>query len=370
LNSSSGTTTSIVGTTGKVYVLAVTPDTIAGGDGSIGTDGSFTINTDQQITIQGSVDAPTTTVSGTLILPDGEEDTFAGLSTSTLRTDRMINLSTRAYVDAGNDGALVTGFVIGGSSPKHVLLRAVGPTLGDFGVAGALADPRVILYDANGDVVVEVDDWGGTSALEAAHNLVGAFPLPAASLDASHLITLQPGAYTMQVRNDSAPGVAIAEIYDAAENPNSEYQRLVNISSRGKVMGTEGVLVGGFIVTGNSPKRMVIRGVGPGLDGYGVPATLADPRLLLFNSDQQLIGRNDNWGTPDPIFDGQRIASVSEIETANQTVGAFALTQGSADAALVLTLAPGAYTVHLESATAGQTGNALIEIYEIPDQSQ
>ncbi|GAB5559693.1 MAG: hypothetical protein SynsKO_45750 [Synoicihabitans sp.] len=123
----------------------------------------------------------------------------------------------------------------------------------------------------------------------------------------------------------------------------------------------------GFIVTGNSPKRVLIRGVGPGLGAYGVTGVLTNPRIQLFNADENIVARNDDWGTADPVFTGQRIAPASEIETTNGIVGAFSLDTGSADSAMVLTLAPGTYTVHLDAGTTGLTGNALIEVYEIPD---
>ncbi len=369
LNSANGTTSSIVGTTGKVYVLAVTPNVIAGGSGTVATDGNFSLSTTQQITVVGNVDAPSTTVTGTIVMPDGTEDDFAGLGTGTLRTDRLINLSTRAHVDAEAGGSLVTGFVIGGTTSKEVLLRAVGPTLATFGLSTALPDPTVTIYNAAGEVVTEVDNWDGSPATAATMARIGAFALPAGSKDAVVATTLAPGAYTMRVNNvtGTAPGVAIAEIYDAAENPNSEYQRLINISSRGYVVGGEGQLVGGFIVTGNNPKRVLIRGIGAGLARYGVPRVLADPQLKLYNRNETVIATNDNWETPQTVFDGQRTANAAEIATANATVGAFALADGAKDAALIITLQPGAYTVSLGSASDGGTGNALIEIYEIPE---
>ncbi|WP_221032328.1 hypothetical protein [Actomonas aquatica] len=367
LNSASGTTSSIVGTTGKVFAIAVTPDVIAGGSGTIATSGTFSISTDTAVTINGQVDAPTTTVTGTLILPSGEEDAFAGLSTNTVRTDRMINLSTRAHVDTATGSPLITGFVIGGTTPKRVLLRAVGPTLADFGVTTAMADPQVTVYDATGTEVASVDNWGGDAAVSTATTLTGAFTLPTDSLDAAYLADLAPGPYTMHVTNNGAAGVAIAEIYDASENPNSEYQRLVNISSRGDVTAGEGVLIGGFVVTGNSPKRVLVRGTGPALAELGVTGTLTNPQLKVFNADDQLVAGNDDWETASAVFDGQRTATAAELTTANDTVGAFALAAGSADAALIVTLSPGSYTVELSAATSGQTGNALIEIYEIPE---
>ncbi len=113
-----------------------------------------------------------------------------------------------------------------------------------------------------------------------------------------------------------------------------------------------------------------LTGVGPGLSPYGVQSVLNDPRIQLYNADENVVARNDNWGTPDPVFTGQRIAPAEEITTTNQIVGAFELDSASADSALVLTLAPGTYAVRLDATTPGQSGNALIEIYEIPEVTE
>ncbi len=366
LNSANGSTNSIVGTSGKVYVLAITPNVVTAQSGTVAADGSFALTTPDGVIIQGNVDAPSTTVTGTIILPDGTEEDFAGLSTGTLRTDRLINLSTRARVSAGGGtGNLIAGFVIGGSNPKEVLIRGIGPGLAAYGITDALADPKLRLYDASGTLLRENDNWGGAAALTAAMNRTGGFPLPANSPDAAILATLAPGAYTVHVVNAGEPGVALAEIYDAAENPNSEYQRLINISSRGTVSGGDGVLIGGFIVTGNSPKRVLVRGVGPGLGAYGVEGTLTDPTLKLYGSNGVLLAQNDNWQTPVTVAGGQVAATAAEITTANAGTGAFQLAGGGTDAAVVVTLAPGAYTAHVGSASAAP-GTALIEVYEIP----
>lgn len=367
LNSATGATTSIVGTTGKVYVLSSTTNGVAGGAGTVTANGTFTLTTKQNTTIQGDVDAATTTVSGTIILPDGKQETFAGLAADTLRTDRLINLSTRAKTTAGQSGGnLIAGFVIGGSAPKPVLIRGIGPGLAAYGVTDALADPRLRLFNAAGNLVQENDNWGGTPELAAAMNRVGGFPLAANSADAAILATLAPGAYTVHVTDHGQAGVALAEIYDASENPNSEYQRLINISSRGPVTAGDGVLIGGFIVTGNKPKRVLVRGIGPGLAAYGVSGSLADPVLKVFRSTGALVAQNDNWQTPAIAGDGQAAATAAEITTANTGTGAFPLTAASKDAALIVTLAPGAYTAHVSSANA-TAGTALIEIYEIPE---
>eukprot|EP01031_Cornospumella_fuschlensis_P003778 gene3778-4716_t len=88
----------------------------------------------------------------------------------------------------------------------------------------------------------------------------------------------------MHVIDGGETGVALAEIYDAAVNPNSEYQRLINISTRGEAGAGENVLIGGFIITGTSPKRVLVRGIGPGLAAFGLTGTLADPRLRVYGA--------------------------------------------------------------------------------------
>ena len=170
------------------------------------------------------------------------------------------------------------------------------------------------------------------------------------------LVTLAPGAYTAIVADGTNAGVALAEIYDASVNPNSEYQRLVNISTRGEVSAGEGALIGGFVVTSNSPKKLLVRGIGPGLAAFGLKSTLADPRLRVYRDGAQLA-ENDNWSA-------NATEATATTEAARGT-GAFALTAGSKDAALILTLAPGAYTAQVTATDGSSTGVALVEIYEI-----
>jgi hypothetical protein len=149
----------------------------------------------------------------------------------------------------------------------------------------------------------------------------------------------------------------LAEIYDASVNPNSEYQRLVNISTRGEVSGGEGALIGGFVVTGNAPKKLLVRGIGPGLTAFGLKGALADPRLRVYR-DVVLLAENDNWSS--------NAGESAVVVAAARDTGAFALAAGSKDASLILTLAPGAYTAQVTAADGSATGVALVEIYEVP----
>ncbi len=129
-------------------------------------------------------------------------------------TPRLTNVSARAQVGTGGD-ILIAGFTIGGTTEKTLLLRAVGPTLGGFGVTGVLADPKLELYSAVSRLLVANDNWVPTATLAAATSSVGAFVLPAGSRDASFLITLPPGSYTAQVSGvGTTTGVALVEVYE------------------------------------------------------------------------------------------------------------------------------------------------------------
>ncbi len=138
----------------------------------------------------------------------------------------------------------------------------------------------------------------------------------------------------------------------------------MNISSRGSVTAGDGLLIGGFIVTGNPPKRVLVRASGPALAAYGLSGVLADPRLAVYGGPT-LLARNDNWETPVTVNTAQVAATSAEIAAAATQVGAFALPAGSKEATVILTLAPGSYTAQI-SGVANGSGVALIEIYEIP----
>lgn len=359
LQTATGAIYTIVGTQNQVYVLAITPTLVEGASGTAANDGTFAVTASGDVTISGSVDAPTTVVTGTLIRPNQPPETFAGIGGATTRTDRLVNLSSRGRM-SGSERVLITGFVVGGNESKRLLLRGVGPGLTAFGLNGVLPDPKLRLY--RGSVLIaENDNWGeagNAGEIMETFRRIGAFDLAPGSADAAILVTLPPGVYTAHVYDGGKTGVAMAEIYDASVNPQGEYQRLVNISTRGYVGTGEDVLIGGFVVTGNAPKKLLVRGVGPGLQQLGVGGVLADPRLRLFHQTE-LVAENDNWG--------EGAGSVAaEVAAAASGTGAFGLASSSRDAALILTLAPGTYTAQVSGVNGG-TGVALIEIYEIAE---
>ena len=114
---------------------------------------------------------------------------------------RLVNVSARALVGSGGD-ILIAGFVVGGSTSKTVLIRASGPALAAFGVAGFLPDPVLTLYGsaAGGAPLALNSGWGGSGAIASAAVLGRRIPLAnASSADSALVVTLAPGAYTAQV---------------------------------------------------------------------------------------------------------------------------------------------------------------------------
>ena len=266
--------------------------------------------------------------------------------------NRLANIATRGMV--GSDtGTMIAGFVITGSIPKPVLIRAVGPGLSAFNIPGIVGNTRLQLFRGT-TMLLENDDWGTNAsalALTQAANAVGAFALLPNSLDAALLVTLDPGNYSAQVNGvGGASGVALVEVYDASDA--TQPARLANISTRAQVGVGGGALIAGLVIAGDQPKSVLVRAVGPSLAQFGLDGVLADPRLELYRGDT-LITENDNWG------------GSTALGNAFSQIGAFALPAASRDAALLLTLQPGAYTAQV-SGVSGATGVALVEIYELP----
>jgi hypothetical protein len=260
---------------------------------------------------------------------------------------RLSNLSIRGRAGEG-DQALLVGFTLGGTGNKQLLLRGIGPTLGTFGVTGALPDPFLQLFSPK-TAIASNEDWGGAAPIVAASASVGAFPLPAASKDAVMLQTLSEGSYTMRVGGGT--GAALAEIYDVGLFWTPE---LTNVSSRAQIGTGADTLIAGFTITGGGTRTVLIRAVGPSLAPFGVSGVAADPKLDVYRAGAAApISSNDNW-------DG-----AAALALAFTRVGAFALPPGSRDSALLLTLPAGSYTAQV-TGVGNTTGVVLLEIYQLP----
>jgi hypothetical protein len=271
---------------------------------------------------------------------------------------RQINISTGGYVGTGGD-ILITGFVIAGNGTKRLLIRAAGPALDEFGVPGVLADPQLAVFKDSTQLESN-DNWTAdlskAALVTSFGRLVGAFPFDDRSKDAALVISLEPGGYTIQVSGvGNTTGTAIAEVYDL-DAADANKSRLVNLATRALVQASAGPLISGFVVQGAVAKAVLIRATGPALAGFGVTGTLAQPKLTLFDDRSKPILENTGWES----------AGVSDqIIAASRSVGAFALTRGTADSVILAVLTPGSYTAQVSGADGG-SGVTLIEVYELP----
>jgi hypothetical protein len=280
----------------------------------------------------------------------------------------LANLSARGRAGSGDD-TFIVGFVITGSTPKTVLIRAVGPSLARLGVNRPLADPKLTLNRQNRsgafDFVSENNDWSaGTAtdiaAIRTASVRFGASELQENSKDAVLLVTLNPGLYTAHVDSQGgAPGITLLEVYDADDTRElSQQRRLINVSTRSYAGAGEEMLFSGFVINGPAPKQILIRAIGPGLTALGVNNVNSDPNLVIYK-DGVPIADNDDWS-----YSNQGLHDfLSPVFT---KVGAFQLEDGEWDSALLITLPPGVYSAQVGGRN-GETGVVLLELYEVPE---
>ena len=356
------TTTSVISSAnpaanGQAITFTATVDTAAG-DVVTGTatfkDGATVIC--NAVVLDGNGQAQCTTSSlatGThsITVVYGGDAIFAASTSSVLTQDvqagasaRLINISTRGQVQTGFD-VMIGGFVISGSVNKTLVIRAIGPSLVNYGVAGALANPQLQLVRSSDQAVIASnDDWG--SASNAATVQASGFA-PSNPLESAIYIQLQPGAYTAIVSGvGGGTGVGLVEVYEV-DAPSTQ---LINISTRGKVLTGFDVMIGGFVVSGSAPKTLVVRAIGPSLANYGVAGSLQNPQLqLVRSSDQVVIATNDDWG--------------SDPNAATLQSSGFA-PSNPLESAIYISLQPGAYTAIVSGVSNG-TGVGLVEVYTV-----
>jgi len=246
------------------------------------------------------------------------------------------------------DNVGIGGFIVTGSVPKHVLIRAIGPSLSGFGVPDPLMDPTLELHGPTGFATITNDNWREDSGQEA---LIIASGLPPSNnLEAAIDVTLAPGAYTAIVagKNNSA-GVALVEVYDLNQAANSQ---LANISTRAFVSTADNIVIAGFILGNNSGNdKVVVRGLGPSLGAVGVPNALANPLLELRDNNGTLLQQNNNWQ--------------DDAGQAAELTAAGLAPSNNLESGLVAILPPGAYTALLAGVNNG-TGIGLVEVYDLP----
>jgi hypothetical protein len=298
-----------------------------------------------------------------VLRPQGAACDIGAYELGAISAARLVNLSTRGRVETG-DNVMIGGFIIAGDSPKTVLVRAVGPSLAAFGVPGVLANPFLQLF-AGQTAIAENNDWQvalplcqqtghtcGTPADIAAGGLA-----PSAPQEAAVFITLATGPYTAIVRGVAeTTGVGLVEVFEVDANS----ARLVNLSTRGRVETGDNVMIGGFIIAGDSPKTVLVRAVGPSLAAFGVPGVLANPTLQLF-AGPTAIAENDDWQVSLPLCQqtGHTCGTPADIAAGGLAPSA------PQEAAVFITLAPGPYTAIVRG-LGGTTGVGLVEVFEVP----
>ena len=309
--------------------------------------GSLNVHTNAQNTVDFSfpLDAGALGrfLTATATDPNGNTSEFSLASELVPPLSRFLNISTRLRVQTG-DNVLIGGFIITGTDPKEVIVRAIGPSLGDFGVANPLANPSLELNYPDGTTVVTNNNWRDTQEAEIMANGLA----PKDDLESAILATLEPGAYTAIVRGFSGgTGVALVETYDLRSGVDSA---LANISTRGLVETGDNVLIGGIIVGPDQAPTgsILLRGIGPSLGASGVPNPLADPTMELRDGNGALVASNNDWkSTQHAAIEATGLAPSDDME-----------------AAILADLATGAYTAILSGA--GQTtGIGLVEAYHL-----
>jgi len=272
---------------------------------------------------------------------------------------QLRNISTRAFVQTG-DHAIIGGFIVQGTERKRVIIRAIGPELSQHGVPNALANPTLELHNARGALIASNDNWhttifGGIITRIQFPDIIDSGYAPTDGRESAIIADLLPGNYTMIVRGvNNTTGVALVEIYDIGNVANS---LLGNISTRSFVQTGDNVMIGGFIVQGTGPKRLIIRAIGPELGQFGVPDPLANPRLELHDGTGALIGSNDDW--QHTIIGGMITHSqVADIQNSGHAPA------NPSESAIIADLPPGNYTAIVRGVN-NTTGVALVEIYDL-----
>ena len=264
--------------------------------------------------------------------------------------DIFQNISTRAEVRSEmQNQELIGGFIIAGSEPKPVLIRALGPSLTkDYGIFNPLPDPTLELHRPDGTVTTN-DNWMQTQRDEIESTGLA----PKDYRESAILAFLDPGIYTAVVRGKplTPDGIALVEVYDLDPTKST----LANISTRGFVESTsDNVMIGGFFIGGiNGAGRVMVRVLGPSLGRDGVSNPLRDPTLELHNADGTMVIENDDWADDQPTE-----IYATGIQPPN-----------SKESAIVATLPSGAYTAIVrgldQQGFVNGTGVALIEVYNI-----
>jgi plastocyanin/uncharacterized protein YggT (Ycf19 family) len=274
-------------------------------------------------------------------------------------TSILANISTRSFVQTA-DNVMIGGFIVQGTQPKRVIIRAIGPELTPFGVPNVLANPTLELHNGAGALIGFNDNWqttiiGGIITHDQVQEILNSGRAPTDARESEIIANLPAGNYTAIVRGlSSTTGVALVEVYDLSPDPDSI---LGNISTRSFVQTDDNVMIGGFIVQGTQPKMVIIRAIGPELTPFGVPNVLANPTLELHNGSGALIAFNDNWQTT-------VIGGIITHDQVQEILNSGRAPTDARESAIIANLPAGNYTAIVRGVS-NTTGVALVEVYDL-----
>ena len=274
-------------------------------------------------------------------------------------TSILANISTRSFVQTA-DNVMIGGFIVTGTQPKRVIIRAIGPELTPFGVPNVLANPTLELHDGAGALIAFNDDWqstiiGGVITHDQVQEILSSGRAPTDMRESAIIADLPAGNYTAIVRGvSSTTGVALVEVYDLSPAVDSI---LANISTRSFVQTADNVMIGGFIVQGTQPKMVIIRAIGPELTPFGVPNVLTNPTLELHNGAGALIASNDNWQTT-------IIGGIIMHDQVQEIINSGRAPTDPRESAIIANLPAGNYTAIVRGVSS-TTGVALVEVYDL-----
>lgn len=238
---------------------------------------------------------------------------------------------------------LIGGFIITGTENKPVVIRALGPSLTAQGIAGALADPVLQVFDANGFGIAQNDNWKDTQQTEIEATGIP----PPDDLESAVAISLPPSSYTAIVAGkNNGTGIGLVEVYDLDRTVDAQ---LGNISTRGLVGTDNNVLIAGLIIGNGTGGNVILRGLGPSLSNSGITGALQDPILELRDGNGALVREDDNW----------RGAQETEIQASGLAP------PDNRESAIFAPLMAGNYTAILRGRDE-TTGVGLVEVYAVP----
>jgi len=342
----------IEGSDDKGFLTSITPTDVSLGEGET-AEVTVVLQTPTDATL-GTSDTLTVTATG-----GSGAHNFAVVVSDVGIAPRLGNISTRAFVQTG-DNVMIGGFIVQGTESKRVIIRAIGPELTQYGVPNAMADPTLELHDGTGALIASNDNWqttiiGGIITQDQVQDIQNSGLAPGDGRESAIIADLPPGNYTAIVRGvNGTTGVALVEVYDLSPETSSI---LGNISTRSFVQTGDNVMIGGFIVKGTEPKKVIVRAIGPELSQYGVPDPMQDPTLELHDGTGALIASNDNWQTTviGGIIDTDQ---VQDIQNSGHAPG------DARESAIIATLPAGNYTAIVRGVS-NTTGVALVEVYDL-----